>query len=126
LIEILENEAGSAGDPNAPQLIIDLRAVTIEYARDDRKGNAGKKGEFPGARGVREEKKPRTDWLCEVTTKFWFNIFTSYCFSVVARILLEDTNASSVANSVMSPLYLLQYLVLRMPFQIRFGIYNRL
>jgi hypothetical protein len=33
--------AGSTGDPNAPQFIVGNRAVTLGYARDDKREQRG-------------------------------------------------------------------------------------
>lgn len=49
--------AGSAGDMNAPQLIVENRAVTIEYARE-RQGDTRARFEENKSRPV------RSDWLC--------------------------------------------------------------
>lgn len=50
--------AGSAGDPDAPQLIVDSRAVSIDYA-------AEKKG-FEG----RDKRMIPSDWICEAGSRF--------------------------------------------------------
>ena len=53
--------AGSAGDPNAPQLILDNRAVILEYA------NARLESSSEHGRGDRRDRRPvKSDWLCEV------------------------------------------------------------
>lgn len=55
--------AGSAGDPNAQQLIIESRAVTIDYAYDKpRKEHGSSEGSFEFKRSA----PTRTDWICEV------------------------------------------------------------
>lgn len=66
--------AGSAGDPNAPQFIVENRAVTLEYARDGGKfgtdrdagqGHGGSSGVVGGGGGSRG-RPIKTDWLCEM------------------------------------------------------------
>ena len=57
--------AGSAGDPNAPQLIIENRAVTLEYARDNR-SSSSHSGSSAGSGGGGDRRGPiKTDWLCD-------------------------------------------------------------
>lgn len=60
--------AGSWGDVNAPQLIIENRAVALDYARDEppgagHYGHGGPQGAPPGARGGGAPAK--SDWLCD-------------------------------------------------------------
>lgn len=68
--------AGSSGDPNAPQLIVDNRAVTLEYAREfNRSVSSGSGGSASiyGNGGGREDDRDRgddrkpikCDWLCD-------------------------------------------------------------
>ena len=62
--------AGSAGDPNAPQLIVDNRSVTIEYG-DKRKENNSlgtRSGPGGGVGGDFHQKPVRSDWLCEAVS----------------------------------------------------------
>mmetsp|Transcript_22236 Transcript_22236/g.20211 ORF Transcript_22236/g.20211 Transcript_22236/m.20211 type:complete len:617 (+) Transcript_22236:3-1853(+) len=58
--------AGSAGDPKAPQLIVDMRAVTLEYSRDDGNERKDKLNRFneKSSEDI-PAKKIRTDWLCD-------------------------------------------------------------
>lgn len=60
----LFTSAGSAGDPNAPQLIIDNRAVVLDYARDRDKERGPRYGSAPS---TVDERKPvvKSDWICE-------------------------------------------------------------
>jgi len=65
--------AGSAGDPDAPQLIIENRGVTIEYAREQN-DKRGKEGGGGGGMGGRfEERKVRTDWLCDAVSALFLH-----------------------------------------------------
>lgn len=60
--------AGSYGDPKAPQLIIDNRAVVLDYARalTERKDRYGTGTDSQGGvQGVHDKPKFRSDWLCE-------------------------------------------------------------
>lgn len=56
--------AGSAGDPNAPQLIVENRSVSIEYGREqaDRRGKEDHNKRDDKTRSV------KTDWLCEAVS----------------------------------------------------------
>jgi hypothetical protein len=56
---LLKHTAGSSGDPKAPQLIVENRAVTLEYARDQE--SRPRDGDREGSRRA----PPKTDWLCE-------------------------------------------------------------
>jgi len=57
--------AGSAGDPQAAQLIIENRSVTIEYARDRSSSTAAAAGGGQGHGGGHVGRAVRSDWLCE-------------------------------------------------------------
>jgi hypothetical protein len=57
--------AGSAGDPNAQQLIIDSRAVTIDYAFE--KPRKEMHGSVDGSHEFKRAGPIRTDWICEVS-----------------------------------------------------------
>lgn len=53
--------AGSTGDPNAPQLIIENRAVGLDYAREsmtDRRKDTAKPN----------DRKFKGDWLCDAVS----------------------------------------------------------
>jgi hypothetical protein len=53
--------AGSTGDPNAPQFIVENRAVTLEYAREGDRSRGTDRDGGPGG-----SRRPiKTDWLCE-------------------------------------------------------------
>ena len=69
--------AGSAGDPNAPQLIIDNRAVQLEYARDmsDKKKDFNQNNRFNNDRGKDDKRPVKTDWLCEAVSFILLLIF---------------------------------------------------
>lgn len=55
--------AGSAGDMNAPQLIVENRAVTLEYARDStHPSQVSGSSEGLGHRG---DQQIKSDWLCD-------------------------------------------------------------
>lgn len=54
--------AGSWGDSSAPQLIIENRAVTLDYARDNQRGYTGP---IAGNSERDHSRAPRTDWLCD-------------------------------------------------------------
>ena len=64
--------AGSAGDPYAPQFIVENRAVILEYAREktpstyEPKGASGAAGAAASAAGSGADKKAsfRSDWMC--------------------------------------------------------------
>eukprot|EP00599_Poterioochromonas_sp_BG-1_P015631 CAMPEP_0173159692 /NCGR_PEP_ID=MMETSP1105-20130129/17294_1 /TAXON_ID=2985 /ORGANISM="Ochromonas sp., Strain BG-1" /LENGTH=671 /DNA_ID=CAMNT_0014078241 /DNA_START=620 /DNA_END=2635 /DNA_ORIENTATION=+ len=89
--------AGSAGDPNAPQLIIDNRAVQLEYARDmsDKKKDFNQNNRFNNDRGKDDKRPVKTDWLCEACGCHNF-ARRDTCF----RCLLPRTeNAVSVSQS---------------------------
>ena len=66
-------QAGSTGDPNASQLIIGNRAVTLKYARDekrerdrDRDGHGGDRAPRRSERDDRDrETRMKNDWLCD-------------------------------------------------------------
>ena len=59
--------AGSTGDPNAPQLIIDMRSVTLEYAKDNKKYGINNNSQSDNQQDNRDSNRPiRSDWLCEV------------------------------------------------------------
>ncbi len=69
MLIVKPSTAGSAGDPNAAQLIIENRSVIIEYAREqtDRR---------PKDEGRRDDKQRalKGDWLCEAVRYFiWWN-----------------------------------------------------
>lgn len=66
--------AGSAGDPNAPQLIVENRAVQLEYAKD----LAEKRKEFRGGKDDRRGGEGKTDWLCEAVSKSIYIVFLFY------------------------------------------------
>lgn len=62
--------AGSAGDQNAPQLIIENRAVMLDYARPDQNPGSGWAPAAAAVSAARDRpagdnRAPRTDWLCE-------------------------------------------------------------
>lgn len=56
---VSNHTAGSSGDRKAPQLIVDNRAVTLEYARDQE--SRPRDGDREGSR----RPPPKTDWLCD-------------------------------------------------------------
>jgi hypothetical protein len=56
--------AGSAGDPNAPQLIIENRSVTIEYAREQ----ADRRGKDDFMKRDDKHRGMKGDWLCEAVS----------------------------------------------------------
>jgi hypothetical protein len=65
--------AGSAGDRDAPQLIIENRAVTVEFARDrDREGrdyDRSRDHRDPGSRHDQTSRRPvKSDWLCDTVS----------------------------------------------------------
>ncbi len=67
---------------NAAQLIIDNRAVVIEYARD--KGDRSRDGGEGGGRprfDDRSGRPPRSDWLCAVVMKTLLSIFMNHTYS---------------------------------------------
>jgi RNA recognition motif-containing protein len=57
--------AGSAGDMNAPQLIVENRAVTLEYARDS--VSSGQQAGRGGGEG-RGDPQSKSDWLCDTVS----------------------------------------------------------
>ena len=62
--------AGSAGDPNAPQLIIDNRAVVLDYARDRDRERGSR---FGGPASGGDDRRPaavKSDWICEKVHEF--------------------------------------------------------
>ena len=73
--------AGSCGDPRAPQFIVENRALSLDYARDDQirdssarphagAGGAGSSNSRGGtSAGV------KTDWLCDSVGSYIFIIF---------------------------------------------------
>ena len=75
--------AGSAGDPNAPQFIVENRAVALEYARDNGPPNRmdinSNNRNMAGGTSY-EEKKPSTiksDWICDsvsINTRLYYVI----------------------------------------------------
>ena len=64
--------AGSAGDRDAPQLIIENRAVTVEFARDrDRDFDRSRDHRDPvsGSRHDQTSRRPvKSDWLCDTVS----------------------------------------------------------
>jgi len=64
--------AGSAGDRDAPQLIIENRAVTVEFARDrDRDFDRSRDHRDPGSRHDQTSRRPvKSDWLCDTVSHY--------------------------------------------------------
>jgi len=62
---IYDIAAGSAGDPNAPQLIIDNRAVVLDYARDRDRDRDRERGSRVERGDDRRPATVKSDWLCE-------------------------------------------------------------
>ena len=64
--------AGSSGDPNASQLIIGNRAVTLGYARDDKRDREPQGNDRPTRRSDRDDRdretKMKNDWLCDAVS----------------------------------------------------------
>ncbi len=61
-------EAGSCGDPRAPQFIVENRALTLDYARDDQIRDPSSRPPPPSGSGSGRggaSSGVKTDWLCD-------------------------------------------------------------
>mmetsp|Transcript_23220 Transcript_23220/g.34081 ORF Transcript_23220/g.34081 Transcript_23220/m.34081 type:complete len:186 (+) Transcript_23220:436-993(+) len=108
--------AGSAGDMNAPQLIVENRAVTLEYARDIRGGSGG--GDTDGQTGApRREGGPKSDWLCDavptscVQVQFVLPLMAELC-SADVKTLRSGCSAIGVQHQSQLMLWRLRQILL--------------
>lgn len=70
--------AGSTGDPGAAQLIIDNRAVALDYARNDQTPfGTGAQPQGGRERGG-DSRAPKTDWLCDTVRSVKMKIFCAH------------------------------------------------
>jgi hypothetical protein len=107
----LSLKAGSCGDSTAPQLIIENRAVTLDYARDEPgQGYQGSapRGGMDGRSTAPRASTIKTDWLCD-SVRFLIKHYlqVTFVFSVVAKTSHEEWNATNALflNQKMQHLY---------------------
>jgi hypothetical protein len=81
---LLQRSAGSTGDPHAPQLIVENRSVTLEYARpDERRVNDRDRPRDEKRGGV------KSDWLCEAVSHFVRFLSLSLSLSLFRSLALS-------------------------------------
>jgi hypothetical protein len=67
-------EAGSSGDENSPQFIVENRAVTLEYARESIGTQSYGQKKWNGEDRQKKE-TGKSDWLCEQVDPSFLQIF---------------------------------------------------
>lgn len=89
---------GSIGDQNGPQLIVEGRAVTMDYATP--RSDLDHCNSTTSESGRRGDMSSKSDWLCDTVcdiillSKLQFPSLIPYCeCSVGVRTLLAETNA---------------------------------
>ena len=91
--------AGSAGDPNAPQLIIENRAVTLEYARDNR-SSSSHSGSSAGSGGGDRRGPVKTDWLCDKVRCLTSAVVVVKVVGVVVIVVSVVVDSSKCSSNI--------------------------
>lgn len=100
--------AGSMGDSNAPQLIVENRAVMIDYAAPRSQDDHSTGGPGDSHRRISESTVAKSDWLCETVSLvhdcflfLWLGLhfYHLHHCSADVKILPDEINVTAAQGS---------------------------